>query len=75
MRGLETVRRCDDVDEATFARIEAIVAAHVDLPAVMRWCVSQAPPRDLDEVVVQDEYTHDVVLGIEGDVFVVYEST
>ena len=44
------------------ARLEA--AAHATLEDVVRWGLSQTPPQLVADVVVQDEYTHDVVLPL-----------
>jgi hypothetical protein len=50
----------------------------VDLPAfktmeeVVRWVLLSK--HSIDEIVVQDEYTHDVVVRA-GDVFLVFDTT
>ncbi len=38
------------------------VAPLTTLQAVVGWAFSLSPPSDVADVVVQDEYTHDVVL-------------
>jgi hypothetical protein len=43
------------------------VAGFATLAEVLRWGFAFSPPRDIVEVVVQDEYTHDVIMtGPEG---------
>ena len=48
---------------------------HATLQDVLDWCRSRVPPRDLASVVVQDEFTHDVVLALDGGLFAVYDTT
>ena len=45
------------------------------LDQVFRWAISKDPrflPRD---VVIQDEYTHDVIFAAREDLFVVFDAT
>jgi hypothetical protein len=44
------------------------------LQDVIRWGFSQSPPNDVADVVIQDEFTHDVVLPWR-DVFLVFDTT
>jgi hypothetical protein len=55
--------------------IESVVASHQTLEDVVRWGLSQRPPRLVERVVVQDEYTHDVVIAYADDVYLVYDTT
>jgi hypothetical protein len=57
------------------AEIAALIAGHATLEDVVRWGLSQAPPRMVARVVVQDEYTHDVVLPYTDGVYLVYDTT
>lgn len=41
----------------------------------MKWGLSLSPPRAPVEIVTQDEYTHDVVLELAGDCYLVYDTT
>lgn len=45
------------------------------LAAVIRWALHRAPPAEFVDVVVQDEYTHDVVLRVSDDAFLVFDTT
>ena len=49
------------LDEATRDELAAVVAAHRTLEDVVRWGLLRQPPAVIAEVVVQDEYTHDVI--------------
>ncbi len=57
------------------AALEAIVATQRTLEDVVRWSLALDPPKVIAAVVVQDEYTHDVVLPYEGTLHLVYDTT
>lgn len=57
------------------ARIEALVASHKTLEDVVRWGLIQQPAIMIKDVVVQDEYTHDVVIAHPSGVWLVYDTT
>lgn len=44
------------------------------LQDVIRWGFSQSPPSDVADVVIQDEFTHDVVLPWRH-LFLVFDTT
>jgi hypothetical protein len=44
------------------------------LEGLLRWAYAQQPPAALVEVLVQDEYSHDVVLTWR-EVFLVFDTT
>ena len=66
------------LDAETQAAIEAVVASQPTLEEVVRWVLAQKgrTARDFD-VIVQDEYTHDVVVpwNLEQKLFLVYDTT
>lgn len=45
-----------------------------NLDAAFRWARAQSPPFDPLDVIIQDEYTHDVIFG-RGTTFVVFDAT
>lgn len=45
------------------------------LQDVVRWSFSFSPPRDVANVVVQDEFTHDVVVPWEAGLYLVFDTT
>lgn len=55
--------------------VSDVLARQVTLGDVMKWGLSLAPPRAPVEIVTQDEYTHDVVLELAHDCFLVYDTT
>jgi hypothetical protein len=45
------------------------------LGQVLRWAQSRSPRAEFVNVVVQDEYTHDVVVWIDGPLHAVFDAT
>lgn len=45
------------------------------LADVLAWARRATPPRQVVEIVTQDEYTHDVVLTLDGSRFLVFDAT
>ncbi len=46
------------------------------LEDVVKWGLGSAPNKPIVEVVVQDEYTHDVVVEVSpGDCYAVFDTT
>lgn len=44
------------------------------LEDVLAWAFAQRPPAELLEVIVQDEFTHDVIVR-HGDEYLVFDTT
>lgn len=45
------------------------------LQEIVRWGFSQAPPQDVAAVIVQDEFSHDVVLPWRDGIFLAFDTT
>jgi hypothetical protein len=45
------------------------------LAGVLRWAFAQGPPAEVVDVVMQDEFTHDVVVRTAAGVFLVFDTT
>ncbi len=54
--------------------LEHEVVGLQSLHALLQWAFAQRPPSDVAEVVVQDEFSHDVVLPWR-DVYLVFDTT
>jgi hypothetical protein len=61
------------------ARIESEVAGQQNLNDVMKWALSQPGgvfiPSVVAEVIVQDEFTHDVIVPYRDGLVLVYDTT
>jgi len=62
------------LDAATRARLTASVATHTSLERVLGWGRTQRPPVDIESILTQDEYTHDVLIPFEGR-YLAYDTT
>lgn len=56
-------------------RVERTFATSRSLEAVLEWSGAQTPPRELEEIVTQDEYTHDVVLRYDPPWYLAFDVT
>jgi hypothetical protein len=63
------------VSAETLASIEVIVSGQRTLEDVVRWGLAQRPARLVERVVVQDEYTHDVMIAWRDGLYLVYDTT
>ena len=45
------------------------------LDQVMQWAFARTPPAELLTVVTQDEFTHDVVIKVEPETYLVFDTT
>ena len=63
----------------TVAGIEAELSAQENLKDVMAWALRQPPgtfiPSVVAQVIVQDEFTHDVVVPWRDGLVLVYDTT
>jgi hypothetical protein len=55
--------------------ILAEVRAFESLGPVIRWALAQTPPAEFVDVVIQDEFTHDVVVRVGADLYLVFGTT
>ena len=61
------------IDE--LAKLETLAANWRTLQEVVRWGFAQSPSLIVTEVIVQDEFTHDVVLPYRESAFLVFDTT
>jgi len=58
-----------------YSELAATVARHEGLDQIFAWGRSQLPPIHPAEVIKQDEFTHDVLVPLPGDRWLVYGTT
>jgi len=63
------------ISEAEREAIGGLVGPQKTLEDVVRWGLAQRPRRLIESVVVQDEYSHDVVIAHSSTCFLVYDTT
>lgn len=56
-------------------RIATLFRAQKTLEDVVRWGLAQRPVQLVERVVIQDEYTHDVVVRDVSGAYLVYDCT
>ncbi len=67
---------CDaSVARETRAELERLVSGQRTLEDVVRWGLAQTPVVIVSDVVVQDEYTHDVVIAHPSGYWLAYDTT
>jgi len=73
MRSVPVVAR-EEVDLDRLSELTGLGELRT-LGDVLSWLRAQTPPRTVDEIVTQDEYTHDVVLPFDDHSWLVYDTT
>ena len=63
------------VPASEVTRFERLLGEQRTLGDVLAWARSQQPPRAVTEIITQDEYTHDVVVGYDERVYLVFDTT
>jgi hypothetical protein len=61
-------------DEERRALVKELAPLKI-LEEVLRWGFASSPPREIADVVVQDEYTHDVVMTDPRGVYLCFDTT
>ena len=51
------------------------ILRHETLEDVLIWCAEQTPPTTIEDVVVQDEFSHDVLIPLPKSLYLVYGTT
>lgn len=74
-----SVRNHAGLSPEQLARVEGAVAAHRTLQDVLSWGLSQPPgavhPQVISDVVIQDEFSHDVIVPWRDGLVLVYAAT
>ena len=63
------------VPSTVLAHLEHALREQRTLGDVLAWARSQQPPRTVTEIITQDEYTHDVVVGYDDPLYLVFDTT
>jgi hypothetical protein len=62
-------------EAADHARLMHELGALETLGQVLRWTLAQEPRGEFVNVVVQDEYTHDVIVRVADRTYAVFDAT
>jgi len=63
------------VPSELLSQLASELAPLLTLSDVLGWARRATPPRQVAEIVTQDEYTHDVVLALDGSSFLAFDAT
>lgn len=61
--------------QQAFARLAGQVTKHSSIKRAIDWLAAHRPPLAPDDIVAQDEYSHDILVAYPGDLFLVYDCT
>jgi hypothetical protein len=64
-----------DLGSQEKGRWEAILGPLTSLQRALDWGRTQEPPVAIDEILTQDEYTHDVIMAVNGGRYLVFDTT
>jgi hypothetical protein len=70
-RGHHSFSRKDSMPTDIITEVESFRT----LEQAMLWAFSRTPPAHLVSVVTQDEFTHDVLIRVSADTFLVFDTT
>jgi hypothetical protein len=57
------------------AALEVAVADQTTLGKALDWCRQHSPPLAVEDILTQDEYTHDVLVPYRSSLYLVYDAT
>ena len=63
------------IDRDVFLNIASALRTQHTLGDVLGWGRRQSPPRTVTEIITQDEYTHDVIIGFDDRHYLVFDTT
>ena len=69
------VTRHGSIPARTVERLTVELRHQRTLADVLSWGRAQTPPRSVTEILTQDEYTHDVLIAYETEVYLVFDTT
>ncbi len=61
--------------DAAFRDLQLAVADHATLERVLEWGRTHVPPRRVEEIITQDEFTHDVLVPLDNSQYLAYGVT
>lgn len=70
-----TVHPAGGIPPARADRLAASLGGLRALGDVLAWLRAGQPPREVAEIVTQDEYTHDVVVGWDAETWLVFDTS
>jgi hypothetical protein len=69
------ISRAGDIAPDAYTELAGALRTRRTLADVLAWARRQTPPRTVTEIITQDEYTHDVVIGFGDRCYLVFDTT
>jgi len=63
------------LEPGEFARLDANLTAQRSVRHVLDWLSRHEPPLRMEDMVTQDEFSHDILVPYEKQLYLVYDST
>jgi hypothetical protein len=63
------------LDVEVMSRLDGLVAKHTSLENILVWSMALSPSVCLEDMIQQDEFTNDLVIPFENNLFLVYDVT
>jgi hypothetical protein len=61
--------------EEEFLRLEGVLTHQHSVRDALDWLRRQVPPLTMQDVVTQDEFSHDILVSYSDQLYLVYDST
>jgi hypothetical protein len=65
----------EQLEPGEFARLDANLTAQRSVRQVLDWLPRHEPPLRMEDMVTQDEFSHDILVPYEKELYLVYDST
>ena len=62
-------------ERVELSRLVDQLRQHVTIKHVLDWCLLQTPKLEIDDMITQDEYTHDFIVHWDDSIHLVYGTT
>ena len=72
---VDEIREVQYIGSSELDEIRNIVISHNNLSDIVRWIASTEENKVISDVIVQDEYTHDVLVNYKEKIYLVYDVT
>jgi hypothetical protein len=63
------------LDDELFSSILREISGQSSIRHVVQWLGRHQPPRKIEDMVTQDEFSHDIIVPYREGLFLVYDST
>jgi hypothetical protein len=69
------VTEASPIAREVYSSLASALRTQRTLGDVLAWGRRQSPPRTVAEIITEDEYTHDVIIGFDKRHYLVFDTT